>query len=91
VCKCVCEYLWYVYVCVCVCLCVSVCASLNLEAATEVVDAGLCVDVVVDGVALAVPLGGGGGGGGLDRGHRTPHSHIRPVPEGLDGVSCGRR
>lgn len=30
----------------------------NLQAATEVVDAGVCVDVVVDGVgvALAVPL-----------------------------------
>ena len=66
------------------------CAS-HLEAATEVVDSGVRVDVVVDGVgvALAVPLvGGGGGGGGLDRGHRLPHPHVGPVPEGLDGVTC---
>lgn len=67
-------------------------ALANLQAATEVVDAGVWVDVVVDGVgvALAVPLGGGGGGGGgLDGGHRLPHSHIRSVSKGLDCVTCG--
>lgn len=66
----------------------------NLQAATEVVDAGVCVDVVVDGVgvALAVPLGGGGGGGrGLDGGHWLPHSHICPISKGLDCVTCGRK
>lgn len=55
------------------------------------VDAGVCVDVVVDGVgvALAVPLVGGGcGGGGLDGGHWLPHSHICSIPKGLDGVTC---
>lgn len=70
---------------------VEVVASANLQAATEVVDARIRVDVVVDGVgvALAGPLGGrGGGGGGLDRGHRLPHSHVRPVSKGLDGVTC---
>lgn len=54
------------------------------------VDAGVCVDAVVDGVgvALAVPLvGGGGGGGGLDGRHRLPNSHICPVPKGLDGIT----
>lgn len=54
------------------------------------VDAGVCVDVVVDGVgiALAVPLGGGGGGGGgLDGGHWLPHSHVCPVSKGLDCVT----
>lgn len=54
------------------------------------VDARVCVDVVVDGVgvAFAVPLvGRGGGGGGLDGGHRLPHPDICPVPEGLDGVT----
>lgn len=56
------------------------------------VDAGVCVDVVVDvvGIALVVPLGrGGGGGGGLDGGHWLPHSHICPVSKGLDCVTCG--
>lgn len=54
------------------------------------VDAGVCVDVVVDGVgaALSVPLvRGGGGRGGLDRGHRLPHSHVGAIPKGLDGVT----
>lgn len=68
-------------------------ALANLQAATEVVDAGVCVDVVVDGVgvAFAVPLRrGGGGGGGLDRGHRLPHSHVCPISKGLDGVTYGK-
>lgn len=67
-------------------------ALADLQAATEVVDAGVRVDVVVDGVgvALAVPLGGGGGGGGgLDGGHRLPHSHVCPISKGLDGVTYG--
>lgn len=54
------------------------------------VDARVRVDGVVDGVgvAFAVPLvGGGGGGGGLDGGHRLPHSHIRPIAKGLDGIT----
>lgn len=66
----------------------------HLQAATELVDARVRVDVVVHGVgeALAVPLvGGGGGGRRLHRGHGLPHSHVRPVPEGLDGVTCRRR
>lgn len=56
------------------------------------VDARVRVDVVVDGVgvALALALGWrGGGGGGLDGGHWLPHSHICPVPKGLDCVTCG--
>lgn len=55
------------------------------------IDARVCVDVVVDGVGVAftVPLvGGGGGGGGLDRGHRLPHCHVCPIPKGLDGITC---
>lgn len=67
-------------------------ALANLQAATELVDAGVCVDVVVDGVgvALPVPLGGGGGGGGrLDRGNWLPHSHICSISKGLDCVTCG--
>lgn len=67
-------------------------ALANLQAATEVVDARVRVDVVVDGVgvALALALGWrGGGGGGLDGGHWLPHSHICPIPKGLDGVTCG--
>lgn len=63
-----------------------------LQAAAEVVDVGVGVDVVVDGVGVAalVPLlgGGGGGGGGLHRRHGLPNAHVRPVAEGLDGVAC---
>ena len=54
------------------------------------VDARICVDVVVDGVgvAFAVPLVGcGGGGGGLDGRHRLPHPNICSVPKGLDGIT----
>lgn len=54
------------------------------------VDARVWVNVVVDGVgvALAVPLVGcGGGSGGLDRGHWLPNSHVCPVPKGLDGIT----
>lgn len=66
-------------------------ALADLQAATEVVDARVRVDVVVDGVGVAVPLGGGGGGGGgLDGGHRLPHSHVCPISKGLDGVTYGR-
>lgn len=69
-------------------LCRSVGGS-HLQAATEVVDARVRVDAVVDGVGVAFAVllvVGGGGGGGLDGGHRLPHSHVRPVPKGLDGV-----
>lgn len=69
------------------------CAS-HLQAAAEVVDAWVRVDVVVDGVGVAalVPLvGGGGGHGGLDGGHGRPDPYIRPVPKGLDGVACAGR
>lgn len=65
-------------------------ALANLQAATEVVDARVGVDVVVDGVgvALAIPLGGGGGGGGgLDRGYWLPHSHVCPISKGLDCIT----
>lgn len=58
------------------------------------IDPRVCVDVVVDGVgvALAVPLvGGGGRGSGLDRGHRLPHSHICPITKGLDGITYTRK
>lgn len=75
------------------CVCVCVRAS-HLQAAAEVVDAWVRVDVVVDGVGVAalVPLvGGGGGHGGLDGGHGRPHPEIRPVPKGLDGVACAGR
>ncbi len=57
------------------------------------VDARVGVDGVVDGVgvAFAVPLvRGGDGRGGLNGGHRLPHSHIRPIPKGLDGITCTR-
>lgn len=68
------------------------CGSGHLQAAAEVVDGRVGVDVVVDGVGVAalVPLvgRGGGGGGGLHRRHGLPHAHVRPVPEGLDGVAC---
>lgn len=45
------------------------CVCSHLQAAAEVVDVGVGVDVIVDGVGVAtlVPLlcSGGGGGGGL--------------------------
>lgn len=69
------------------------CAS-HLQAAAEVVDAWIRVDVVVDGVGVAalVPLvGGGGGHGGLDGGHGRPDPYVRPVPKGMDGVACAGR
>lgn len=66
----------------------------HLQAAAEVVDVGVGVDVVVNGVGVAalVPLlgRGGGGGGGLHWRHGLPHAHIRSVAEGLDGVACSR-
>lgn len=58
------------------------------------IDPRVCVNVVVNGVgvALAAPLvGGGGRGGGLDRGNRLPHSYIRPIAEGLDGIAYTRQ
>lgn len=40
------------------------------------------------GVAFILPLvGGGRGGGSLDRRHRLPHSHISPIPKGLDCIT----
>lgn len=52
------------------------------------VDARVGVNVVVNGVGVAVSLvGGGGGGGGLDGGHGLPHSDVCSVPKGLDGVT----
>lgn len=54
------------------------------------IDARVCVDVVVDGVGVAftVPLvGGSGGGGGLNGGHWLPHCHVCTIPKGLDGIT----
>lgn len=70
-------------------MCGWVCVT-HLQAAAEVVDARVCVNVVVNrvGVALTLSLvGGGNGSGSLDWGHWLPNSDISPIAKGLDSIT----